>query len=148
MARMSEKDALKNIVRFSDPRLHRVGFGIQLTIFNPKERTILIYRKGSYGGIDPGLSVIPLDELQPLTLDEFCVLGNCVINTVVNLLSSELPHNLRVLNGELEAQGRDARWYSVSIYDVISMMNWVIESLQQYISQKNIEQLVWSEITY
>lgn len=143
MARMSEKDARENIVRFSDPRLHRVGFGINLTVFNPKERTVLIYRKGSYGGIDPGLSVVPFDELQPLKLEEFCILANGVMDTAKHILKrDDLFFTLRNFNGELEAQSSDGEWYSVFIFHIISQINWMIELLQLNMPQKDVERLV------
>ncbi len=150
MARMPEEQARKNIVRFFDPRLHHIGFGIELMGYgDPKERLILIYRKGDDEVESPGLSVIPLEDTQRLTLYQFCILAEHIIQVAMEeksilenqcLCSAQV--DLQVLQYPVPQSGIPA----VSIYDAVDQMNRIIEFLHEKLPWKNVQELVWQSI--
>lgn len=150
MARMPEEEARKNIVRFSDPMLHRVGIGIELTGFSdPKERLVLVYRKGGNEIESPGLSVVPLGERQKLTLNQFCILAGQIIRVAMGekdvlknqcLCSPQV--DLQVLQDPVPKSGIPA----VSIYDAVDQVNRIIEFLHEKLSLQEVRDLVWQSI--
>lgn len=147
MARMPEKEARRSVVRFSDPRLHRVGFGIFLTVYNPKERTILLYRKSDEDGAPPGLSVIPCDETQHLELEQFGFLAGMIIRE--GILNQFLAEGrclciARFGNGDTCTLGAQ---FGLSIFEVVDQVNRVIEFLHGKLPWENVANLVWQNLS-
>lgn len=142
---MPEKEARKNIVRFFDPILHRNGFGITLMVYgDPKEHLTLIRRKENDGIGSFALSVAPDGEMQKLTIDQFCILVNRIIEEGILKKFIFAGGCLCFLRFNQD-ESKECKW-TISIYDVIDQMNRIIEFLHEKLPWQEVRDLVWQNI--
>ncbi len=142
---MPEEEARKNIVRFSDPLLHRVGFGIELMGYgDPKEHLVLIRRKSDDTVESPGLSVVPRGETRQMTLNQFC---NLLIRVIEEkkvkqcIVDGRYLYLLRFGPGKLCG----CKW-DFPIYEMIDDANRLIGFLHEKLPWQEVRDLVWQNI--
>ncbi len=144
MARMNERKARNLALRFLDPRLNRVGFGIEITLYNPKERIILIYRKRGIRSETPSLSVLPSDETQRLAIDQLCAVARGVIREV--LRNGYLREAGCICSLQVHLLRLEREIAKVSIYHIIDRLNRLVEFLYTKMSWQEVKDIVWSPI--
>ncbi|MDO8600739.1 MAG: hypothetical protein Q7R73_03970 [bacterium] len=146
MARMDEQKARGGTLRFFDPRLNRVGFGIEIVLYNPKERTILIYSKEDARFSTPSLSVLPLDEIQRLTVKQLYVVARVIISEALRAGYTAEVGCLCAFQVHLAHLQEEKT--NVSIYDVIDQMNRLVEFLYAKLSWQEVKDIVWSSLSH